>query len=102
MVEEINREQFAEKVKTGISVVDFWAPWCGPCKMMAPVFEELDKEMENINFLKVNVDENQELAQEFGVQGIPTLLVFKDGEETQRIVGFSPKENIKSAIEKAI
>lgn len=102
MVKEINAEQFDDAVKSGTTVVDFWAPWCGPCKMMAPVFEELDSELSDVNFTKINVDENQEVAQKFGVQGIPTLIIFKDGKEIHRLVGFKPKDALKADIEGAI
>jgi|SRR3989344_97859 len=95
MVEEINSSNFEQKISEGISLVDFWAPWCGPCRMMAPVFEELSKEVKNIKFFKLNVDDNGDVAAQSEVQGIPTLILFKDGEEVKRIVGLKSKDDIK-------
>ena len=81
-------------------VVDFWAEWCGPCKMMAPVFEKLASEYDSrVGFAKVDVDENQQYAGTYGIRGIPTLLVFRGGEEVDRIVGYSPEDQIRSRLE---
>ncbi len=81
-------------------LVDFWAPWCGPCKMVAPVLEELSKEMDGkVKFGKVNVDENNSLAAQFEVRSIPTLLLFKNGQPSTRVVGFQPKNVLKQKIE---
>lgn len=81
-------------------IVDFYADWCGPCKMMKPVFEELSKEMTQHKFEKINVEENQELATKNQVQGIPCIIVYKDDKEVDRIVGFRSKEDLKKEIEK--
>ncbi|MGI6722676.1 MAG: thioredoxin [Anaerovoracaceae bacterium] len=75
-------------------LVDFWAPWCGPCKMVGPVLEEISGEREDIRVGKINVDEQQELAAKFGVMSIPTLIVFKNGEIAGKSVGARPKEDI--------
>lgn len=84
-------------------LVDFWAPWCGPCKMVAPVLEELSREMDGkVKFAKVNVDENQALAAQFEVRSIPTLLLFKNGQPATRVVGFQPKNVLKQKIESVI
>ena len=72
-------------------LVDFWAEWCGPCKMIAPILEEIAGEQENLNIAKVNVDENPDIARRFEVMSIPTLIVFKDGEPAKRLVGAKPK-----------
>ena len=81
-------------------VVDFWAEWCGPCKMMAPVFEKLAAEYEDkVGFAKVDVDENQEYAAKYGIRGIPTLLVIRGGEEVDRIVGYSPEDEIRTRLD---
>ncbi|WP_291569654.1 thioredoxin [Clostridium sp. UBA4548] len=81
-------------------VVDFWAPWCGPCKMVAPIVEELSNEMGEIIFAKLNVDDNPLIAQEFRVASIPTLMVFKNGNPVETMVGFRPKEQLKAALQK--
>ena len=81
-------------------VVDFWAQWCGPCKMMAPVFEKLAGQFEGkVTFAKVDVDENQQYAGQFGIRGIPTLVVFDGGKEVNRIVGFAPESQIRAKLE---
>lgn len=84
-------------------VVDFWAEWCGPCRVIAPIVEELSKEYNGkVQFAKVNVDESPDLAGRFGVQGIPTLIIFKDGQEVGRLVGAGPKSRLAQEIEKTL
>ena len=81
-------------------LVDFWAPWCGPCKMIGPIVEELAGDYEGkIKVAKINVDDNQELASQFGIRGIPTVMIFKDGEVANSFVGLRPKEDLASALE---
>lgn len=75
-------------------LLDFWAAWCGPCKMLSPVIDEISSEQEDIKVCKINIDEQPELAQQFGVMSIPTLIVFKDGEVANKTVGVQPKEQI--------
>lgn len=98
-MENFTVSDFKDKTSKGKVVVDFWAEWCGPCKMIAPIFEELSKEMKGITFAKLNVDEDGEIAAEAGVRGIPTMILYKDGEEVSRIVGFLPKQELKSKLE---
>lgn len=95
-------QSFQQDVEQGNTVlVDFWAPWCGPCKMIAPVLEELDKEIgDKMTIAKVNVDDNPETSGRFGVMSIPTLMVFKNGEVVDKLVGFQPKEQLLKALEK--
>lgn len=84
-------------------LVDFWAPWCGPCQLAGPVIEELAKEYEGkIEMGKLNVDENPKTAQKYGIMGIPTVLIFKSGQEIKKQVGFPGKEGYKKLIEESI
>jgi thioredoxin 1 len=94
-------QTFVNETGSGLVLVDFWAPWCGPCKMIAPVLEDLDAEIgEKVKIVKVDVDENQETAGKFGIMSIPTLLVLKDGEVVDKMVGFQPKEALAERLEK--
>jgi thioredoxin 1 len=101
MVLEVSEENFEQEVLKSDKpvVVDFWAAWCGPCKMIAPVFEKLAGEMKNVKFAKLNVDENTGLAQQSSILGIPCMVVYKNGEEVDRIVGFLPEAQLKAKIE---
>ncbi|WP_270179514.1 thioredoxin [Alkalihalobacillus sp. CinArs1] len=93
-------QNFNQETSEGLVLADFWAPWCGPCKMIAPVLEELDAEMTDVKVVKIDVDENQETASKFGVMSIPTLLVFKNGEVVDQVVGFQPKEALAQTLSK--
>lgn len=86
-------QDFSQQIAEGVVLVDFWATWCGPCKMIAPVLEEIDAEMsDQVKIVKLDVDNNQATAAEYQVMSIPSLLLFKDGELVGKTVGFQPKE----------
>ncbi|WP_010303665.1 thioredoxin [Kurthia senegalensis] len=92
---------FKEDIAEGLVLVDFWATWCGPCKMIAPVLEELAPEIEGkAEIVKVDVDQNQQTASEYGIMSIPTLVLFKDGELVDKVVGYQPKEALVAFVEK--
>lgn len=100
-MKHITNETFKEVIKTGVVVVDFYADWCGPCKMLTPILEQLSEEMEDVHFYKVNVDLDKKLALSYDILSIPVLLLFKDGQLVGKTQGFSPKPMIKEFIEKA-
>lgn len=103
MVTEVRDNSFEQEVlKSDIpTVVDFWAVWCGPCKMLAPVIDEVSEELAGkAKFVKVNVDENPVTASQFRIASIPTVMIFKGGKAVDTLVGFRPKDAIKAAIEK--
>ncbi|MFT4415090.1 thioredoxin [Fredinandcohnia humi] len=92
-ITNVTDQNFNTETSEGLVLADFWAPWCGPCKMIAPVLEELDSEIgDKVKIVKLDVDDNQETAAKFGVMSIPTLLIFKDGEVVDKVVGYQPKE----------
>lgn len=100
MAKIVNSNEFKEAIKEGVVVVDFFATWCGPCKMLAPIFEELSNEMEGkTQFIKVDVDQSVDIAREYGIQSIPTMAILKNGQAVETMVGFLPKDVIKSNIE---
>ncbi|WP_400242702.1 thioredoxin [Niallia sp. JL1B1071] len=102
-ITHVTDQTFQEETGSGVVLVDFWAPWCGPCKMIAPVLEELDGEIgDSVKIVKVDVDENQGSASKFGVMSIPTLLVLKDGEVVDKVVGFQPKEALSELLTKHV
>ena len=86
--------------KNPLTFVDFWATWCGPCRMMAPIVEELASETPDVVFAKLDVDENPEIAMGLGIASIPTLMLFKNGTVVERIIGVTPKEELKKLIDK--
>ena len=90
-----SKEEFEKIIKENKKViVDFWAPWCGPCKMFGPKFEEVANEKNNIKFLKINIDENEKLSQDYKVRGIPTILKFEDGKKVNSKSGNLDKDNL--------
>lgn len=101
MIIHLNQENFASYTADGQKpiLVDFWASWCGPCKMLAPVLEELEKEADGYAIGKVNVDEEMYLASRFGIMSIPTLILFKEGKPVAQAVGYQTKEQLKLWLE---
>jgi len=98
----LTNDNFDKEVKAGTLLVDFWAPWCGPCRMLGPIVEQLSEEMKSVKFGKVNVDEQPELSEKFEVSSIPTLLLFKNGKVIANRVGASSKETLKEWINSSI
>ena len=103
MVQEINTNNFSSEVVNSdkVTVVDFFADWCGPCRKLSPILEEVEQELsDRVKFTKINTDENLDSAKEYQVSGLPTLLLFKNGEVVERMVGLMPKSSIITNIEK--
>lgn len=99
MVKDITDATFVEETKSGLTLTDFWAEWCGPCKMQSPVIEQLDEESDGtVQYLKMNVDDNPETARQFGIMSIPTLLIQKDGEVVESLIGYHSKEQIEEVL----
>lgn len=95
MLKELETENFNEEIKNKLVLVDFYAVWCGPCKMMHPILEQVKDIYPDLKIIKVNVDEHEDLTRQYGVMSIPTLLLFKDSSVVEKNVGFMPLENIK-------
>jgi thioredoxin 1 len=102
---EVNDAKFDEMVLKATTpvLVDFWAPWCGPCKMVAPIVDELANEYEGkVSFMKLNVDDSPNIARQYGVMSIPTLMIFKNGQPVSNIIGFRPKPELKKSLDDAL
>ena len=100
-MENLTSDAFSQATSSGVVVIDFYADWCGPCQAMMPQVEELDAEMSDITFYKVNIDSEGELAQAQGVQSIPTFMIFKNGEKVDTIIGSIEKEDLAEKIKAA-
>lgn len=100
MVTEIKESEFEEKIKEGKVLVDFYANWCGPCKMLAPIVEEVSEEITDYTFYKLNVDEAQEISRKFGVMSIPTLIKFENGEQKEKSIGLLSKDDLVAWLNK--
>ena len=100
---QLTKDNFDEKTKSGVTLVDFWAPWCGPCRALTPIMEELEKEIgEKVTIAKVNCDDETELAQKFEVRSIPAIFIMKDSKIVEQFVGVQTKQQLTSAIDKAL
>lgn len=103
MTVELTDTTFDQGVEEGLVFVDFWAEWCGPCKMLTPVLEELADELEGkVTIAKLNIEENPMKAQEFQVQSIPTMILFENGKPVEKVMGFQPKANLLQYLESKI
>ena len=99
----LTSDNFDSTIASGVTLVDFWAPWCGPCRMVAPVIDELAEEYDGKATIgKVNTDEQQMIAVKYGIRSIPTLIVFKDGQPVDQIIGAVPKQVLASKLESAL
>jgi len=102
-VVDLNDSTFTEKVKEGVALVDFWAPWCGPCRLQHPILDSIAEKMgDRVTVARVNVDESPSVAQQYGVRAIPTLVVLKDGGEVRRLVGVTDEKTLTDAIEQVL
>lgn len=101
MLKKLNNHNFQNEIleNAGIALVDFYADWCGPCKMLSPIIDEISEERTDITVGKVNVDENNSLAAKYNVMSIPTMIIFKNGKEQARVVGVRPKEDILAELQ---
>lgn len=99
-VTDITDANYEEETNTGVTITDFWATWCGPCRMQSPVVEELSTKMDGVGFKKMDVDANPATAQELGIMAIPTLIVKKDGEVVERLTGFTPAHQLEAILNK--
>lgn len=97
-VEHLNETNFESAIRSGVTLVDFFATWCGPCKMLSPIIEELSSEADGFSVYKVDIDECEDLAMDFSVMSVPTLIVFKNGEEAERMIGVRSKADILNVI----
>lgn len=103
MVKILTDANFETETKNGVVLVDFWATWCGPCRMQSPIIDELDEEIgDKVTFAKMDVDANPQTPQKFGIMGIPTLIIKKDGAVVEKLVGFHQKEMLEEVLDKYI
>ena len=99
MIKNLTDNDFAKETSTGVTLTDFWATWCPPCRMQGPIVEQLDKEIgDKVKITKMDVDENQQTANDFGIMSIPTLIIKKDGKVVDKLVGLHSKDQLKTVL----
>lgn len=100
MIRVLNNENFKSQIESSdkVVIVDFFATWCGPCKMLTPIFEELSNSMTDVDFVKIDIDQSLRIAQEYNVTSVPTMMIFKNGKPVDTIIGFVPKQNIENKL----
>ena len=98
----VNTEEFNQIISNGITLVDFYADWCGPCKMLGPIIEDLDNEFPEIEFIKVNVDDNMDLTDKYGIMSIPAVFIFKDNQIVSSMLGYRDKNGVKEFIDSSL
>ena len=99
MLKHANESNFQEMPGKGLVLVDFFATWCGPCRMLGPVLEDMANDRDSIDIVKVDIDESMNLARQFGIMSVPTLILFKDGQVVAKTGGFQPKESLQQFID---
>lgn len=99
MLKHANESNFQEMTGKGLVLVDFFATWCGPCRMLGPVLEDMANDRDSIDIVKVDIDESMNLARQYGIMSVPTLVLFKDGQVVAQTGGFQPKESIQQFID---
>lgn len=95
----LEKEDFNQIISNDLTVVDFFATWCGPCKMVSPIIEKVSNDITNVKFVKIDVDKHEELARIYGIMSVPTIIFFKDGKEVRRHIGFISEDKIKAKLE---
>lgn len=98
MIKELEAKEFNDAIKEGKVLIDCYATWCGPCRMLGPILEELSNEITDYKFYKLDVDKNEDLARQFGIMSIPTMLIFENGNLNQKLVGLMSKEELKKVL----